>query len=57
MTKCCDMKKGHIYKCNECGLEFEITKECCSDNDPNCKCHSKKDSCSFICCSKDISKK
>ena len=28
MIHCTDMKKGEIYYCDECGLEFQILNEC-----------------------------
>lgn len=48
VLSCHDMKKGQVYKCEDCGLEIKIMntcKECCEDG--SCGC-------SFQCCGKDL---
>jgi len=55
MVHCTDMKKGEIYHCEECGLEFQIIKECqgCGTSEDTCE-HVE---CRFVCCDRFIKRK
>ena len=55
MASCDTMKKGEIYRCEDCGLEIQVIKECedakqCADG----SCGSES---TFSCCGGDLVKK
>lgn len=57
MASCNEMKKGELYVCDSCGLEFEVKAECnCPDID-ECKPAEGHDCCDFECCGKPMHKK
>ena len=49
MVSCHEMKKGQILVCLDCGLEFEVVKECeeCGEQEGSCGC---EEHCEFQCC-------
>jgi hypothetical protein len=55
MIHCTDMKKGEVYYCDECGLEFQILNECqgCGTSEDTCE-HVE---CRFVCCDRFIKQK
>lgn len=37
MANCADMKKGDVYKCDQCGLELQVVKTCtCGEGQASC---------------------
>jgi len=60
LPTCHEMKKGEIYVCEECGLAFQVIKECKDVGVPvaECGCHeSAENACTFSCCGKEMVKK
>ena len=54
MADCKEMKKGEIYYCKDCGIEFQIVKECNHTKECGCK---EDESCIITCCGKPLVKK
>ncbi len=56
MLSCGEMKKGEIYKCQDCGFEIEVIKECDCDHEEPCQDNQEK-CCDFTCCGKPMVRK
>ena len=59
MANCQEMKNGDIYKCEDCGMEIQVIKECKDYGTPadTCTCATAKNLCTLSCCGKDLVKK
>ena len=57
MPCCHEMKKRHVYKCKNCGIEIKVIKECEKSDNGKCICGKDEDSCHFICCGEKLIKK
>ncbi|MBN1885489.1 MAG: hypothetical protein JW876_08210 [Candidatus Krumholzibacteriota bacterium] len=47
MPECHEMKKGQIWRCEDCGLELEVVAEC-SECGEGSDCAAEP--CEFTCC-------
>jgi hypothetical protein len=47
------MKKGDIYRCEDCGLELQVITEC-KETEDDCGCQTP---CTFSCCGIELTKK
>lgn len=57
MASCNEMKKGDVFHCETCGLEFEVKAECnCPDID-ECAPEAGHDCCEFECCGQAMVRK
>jgi len=52
MAHCHEMKEGMILRCEGCGLELKVVKECkeCGTDVKECGCTD----CVFVCCDKPM---
>ena len=59
MPSCHEMKEGQIWRCEGCGLELQVVKECVSSGEPEdqCACHYEHQPCCFTCCGRDLTLK
>ena len=61
MPGCKEMKKGEVYVCEGCGVEFEVVRVCCTEETreigEGCACHVEANSCEVKCCDKLLKRK
>ncbi len=55
-VSCGEMKKGDVYKCQDCGFEIEVIAECDCDKDEACQ-PGQDHCCEFTCCGKEMVRK
>ncbi|EGS31699.1 hypothetical protein [Urinicoccus massiliensis] len=55
-VSCGEMKKGDVYKCQDCGFEIEVINECDCDKDEACQ-PGQDHCCEFTCCGKEMVRK
>ncbi len=55
MASCHEMRVVAVYRCENCGLELQVVKECKEVGIPpeQCKCAP----CTFLCCGEELKKK
>ncbi len=51
MIDCSEMKKGQIYRCEDCGLELQVVHEC-QDCGTEGSCAAAE--CTFKCCDQEL---
>ncbi|MBS4872068.1 MAG: hypothetical protein KHZ78_04445 [Peptoniphilus sp. oral taxon 375] len=56
MLSCGSMKKGEIYKCQDCSFEIQVISECDCDHDEPCQ-DNQEQCCDFTCCGKPMVRK
>ena len=56
MLSCGSMKKGEIYKCQDCSFEIKVINECDCDHDEPCQ-DNQASCCDFTCCGKPMVRK
>jgi len=59
MLNCQEMKNGDIYKCEDCGMEIQVIKQCkdFGTSTDKCTCATSESHCTLSCCGKDLIKK
>jgi hypothetical protein len=57
MTTCHDMKLNEIYVCEDCGLELKVVRECRDVGQDKDECCGSSETCSLLCCGKELVKK
>lgn len=56
MMSCGTMKKGEVYKCQDCGFAIEVVNECDCDHEEPCQ-PNQEACCDFQCCGKPMVRK
>jgi hypothetical protein len=59
MPGCHEMKLGQVWRCDGCGLELQVVRECKDAGTPDeqCTCHYEHEPCTFSCCGKELTLK
>jgi hypothetical protein len=57
MTTCHDMKLNEVYECEDCGLQLKVVKECRDVGKDKDSCCGSSETCTLLCCGKELVKK